>query len=149
MVSQMTLGGIDLTDDPWAAIDRLPEGIDDALLRAEPARYGRGLSCTYPSRERRLSRTQVPSVSRDSRMVSSAIEPAIEEASVRHCLRVIPGLGRARSRAREPGSGTAKTDGGTAANAPARSGWTSRRSVARVASLPRSDNGETDLSRNG
>jgi hypothetical protein len=53
MVSPHDRGGIDLTDDPWAAIDRLTEGIDDALLRAEPARYGRALPVTDPGRERR------------------------------------------------------------------------------------------------
>jgi hypothetical protein len=36
MVSPDDAGGIDLTDDPWEAIDRLTEDIDDALLRAEP-----------------------------------------------------------------------------------------------------------------
>jgi hypothetical protein len=39
---------LEKTDDPWAAIDRLTEGIDDALLRAEPARYGRALPVHRP-----------------------------------------------------------------------------------------------------
>jgi hypothetical protein len=50
----MTPAGIDLTDDPREAIDRLTEGIDDALLRAEPASRsvegGREQEAGYPLR---------------------------------------------------------------------------------------------------
>jgi hypothetical protein len=53
MASPDDAGGIDLTDDPSEAIDGSNEGIDDVLLRAEPARYGRVLPVTDRPRERR------------------------------------------------------------------------------------------------